>query len=634
MIYRHALSKIVLELINTAIAPSHSRAITVGMSAYELIQHFHDILIIGGGGAGLRAATAACERGSQKNIKVACVSKVPVSRSHTVAAQGGINAALGNRTADDWRWHMYDTIRGSDWLGDQDAIAFMCERAPEAIIELEHMGMPFTRDDQGQIYQRAYGGQSTDYGKGSQAFRACAVADRTGHSLLHTLYSHAMRYDVEFFIEYMALDLIFDDEQKCCGLLAWHFETGELHVFRAHQVIIATGGFGQAYSSTTASTVCTGDGNAMVLRAGLPLQDMEFIQFHPTGLYGTGILVTEGARGEGAYLVNAEGERFMQHYAPNSMELASRDVISRAMMQEIMAGRGCGPKKDHLMLSLQHLGPDLIRSKLPTIIDTARTFAKVDVFTQNVPVLPAVHYTMGGIPTNLTSQVVTIDSKGNERVVQGLLAIGEASCTSVHGANRLGCNGLLELVVFGKSAGEFAADSITSGASHKAISNDLIEPLITRFDELRTSRGTVRPNQLRKYLQHTMQTHANIFRTNDILAEGQKELRGLWAMMQNELHVSDSSLIWNNDLIEALEVDNLMRQATATMTSAFERCESRGAHWRQDFPTRDDANCLAHSICSVDDNGNARFTIRPVRLYSEDEQTKTPISFPPEERAY
>ncbi len=602
------------------------------MTTYKLITHYHDVLIVGGGGAGLRAAAAACER--DPDITVACVSKVPVTRSHTVAAQGGINAALGNRIPDDWRWHMYDTIRGSDWLGDQDAIAFMCEKAPEAIAELEHMGMPFTRDDSGQIYQRAYGGQSSDYGKGGTAYRACAVADRTGHSLLHTLYTHSMRHDVEFFIEYMALDLIFDDENICRGMLAWELETGELHCFRAHQTIIATGGFGQAYASTTASSICTGDGNAMILRAGLPLQDMEFIQFHPTGLYNSGILITEGARGEGAFLLNGDGERFMSTYAPSSMELASRDVISRSMIQEIMAGRGCGPKKDHLYLSLAHLSRDVIDSKLPSIKDIAQTFAQVDIYTQPIPVVPTVHYTMGGIPTNMQSQVVTIDSKGSERIIEGLLAIGEASCTSVHGANRLGCNGLLELIVFGKAAGEFAADSIVHGASHKVISSELLEPLITRFDDLRTARGNMRPNKIRKSLQNVMQANASIFRTNDLLFNGQKELRTLWGMMQHELHVADTSLIWNNDLIEALETDNLLRQASSAMTSAYERCESRGAHWRQDFPTRDDAGCLAHSVCFVDDHGNTRFTIRPVRLHAEDMLTRTPISFPPEERAY
>jgi len=588
------------------------------------------VLVIGAGGAGLRAAVAASERG----LSVACLSKVPVTRSHTVAAQGGINAALGNRVADDWRWHMYDTIRGSDWLGDQDSIAFMCERAPEAIIELEHMGMPFTRDESGQIYQRAYGGQLTDYGKGGPAYRACAVADRTGHSLLHTLYSQALRQQVEFFVEYMAIDLIFDDENQCCGVVAWQLETGELHAFRAHQVILATGGFGQVYASTTASTICTGDGNAMCLRAGLPLQDMEFIQFHPTGLYSTGILITEGARGEGAMLKNADGERFMEHYAPNSMELASRDVIARSMVQEIMAGRGCGPNKDHLHLCLQHLKPDIIDSKLPSISHIAATFARINIYTDPIPVIPTVHYTMGGIPCNQWSQVMTQDSKGNERIVSGLLAIGEAACTSVHGANRLGCNALLELVVFGKAAGERAADAVKPGATHKALRNDLLEPIMTRLDDVRSSRGTTRPHIIRKRLQQTMQKYASIFRTGELLDEGQRQLRELWSLMQNDLLVTDTSMIWNNDLMDVLETDNLLRQATATVASAIARTESRGAHWRNDFPARDDKNCLQHSVCFVDDSGNTRFQTRPVRLTAEEPKTNIPISFPPEERAY
>jgi succinate dehydrogenase / fumarate reductase flavoprotein subunit len=600
------------------------------MTAYPLISHTHDVLIAGAGGAGLRAAVAASESG----LSVACVSKVPPTRSHTVAAQGGINAALGNRAADDWRWHMYDTIRGSDWLGDQDAIAFMCEQAPAAIAELEQMGMPFTRDASGHIYQRAYGGQSTDYGKGGPAYRACAVADRTGHSLLHTLYGQALRQRVEFFVEYMALDLVFDDEHVCRGMLAWQLETGELHLFRAHTVILATGGFGQAYASTTASTICTGDGNAMCLRAGLPLQDMEFIQFHPTGLYGAGLLITEGARGEGAVLRNGNGERFMERYAPASMELASRDVISRAIMQEILAGRGAGAKKDHVLLSLEHLPAEIIENKLPSIRDIARTFAGLDISRQPIPVVPAVHYTMGGIACDSDSRVVTLDAKGMERIVPGLMAIGETACNSVHGANRLGCNALLELVVFGKAAGERAAQSVTPGAAHKHLPAELLEPLLSRFDDMREARGGVRPSHIRKTMQQAMQSHASIFRNAGLLAEGQKHLRELWGMMQHELHVADHSLIWNNDLIDALETDNLLRQATVALACAHARTESRGAHWREDYPSRDDAHWLKHSLGFIDDDGNPRLQTRAVRLTAEEPQTHAPLSFMPEERSY
>ena len=590
------------------------------MPAYTPVFHFHDVLIVGAGGAGLRAAVAASADNGKRALSVACLSKVPPTRSHTVAAQGGINAALGNRATDDWRWHMYDTVKGSDWLGDQDAIAHMCERAPEVITELEHMGMPFTRDEGGRIYQRAYGGQKTDFGHGAPAYRACAVADRTGHSLLHTLYAQAVKSGVQFFVEYVALDLLFDEQKNCCGLLTWHMETGTLHVFRAHTVILATGGFGQAYASTTASTICTGDGGGMALRTGLALQDMEFIQFHPTGLYGSGVLITEGARGEGAYLLNGNGERFMERYAPNSMELASRDIIARAMTQEIIEGRGCGAKKDHLHLCLEHLSADVIDTKLPTIKDIALRFARVDVRKAPVPVLPAVHYTMGGIPTNAGCEV---------EGMQGLLAIGEAACTSVHGANRLGCNALLELVVFGKLAGEKAAARALKNDAHPTLPEASLEKAIGRFDRLRHAAGKTRPQAIRKAMQQAMQHHAAIFRTQALLDQGKEKLAQLWQAFGDDLQVADKSLLWNTDLLEALETDNLLRQSTAAMASAAARTESRGAHWREDFPTRNDGAWLTHSLAFVGESGEVRTSTRPVRLTAAEDAP----SFPPEERA-
>ena len=575
----------------------------MAVKSYNPITHNFDVVVIGAGGAGLRAALAAQAKGAS----VAVISKVPPTRSHTVAAQGGINAALGNRKADDWRWHMYDTVRGSDWLGDQDAIAYMCKHAPAAIRELEFMGVPFTRDTDGTIYQRAYGGQSTEFGKGGLAYRACAAADRTGHAMLHTLYQQAMKHGVRFFIEYMALDLLWDDEGTCAGALCWELGTGELHSFRSHRLILATGGFGQIFASTTASSICTGDGGAMILRSGLPLQDMEFIQFHPTGLYGTGVLITEGARGEGGHLVNNLGERFMKRYAPNYMDLASRDVISRAIEQEIREGRGCGPNKDHVLLRLDHLAPEVINEKLPSIRDIARTFAKIDISISPIPVLPSVHYTMGGIPASAASEVIG----HNEKPVEGLLVIGEAACNSVHGANRLGCNSLLDLMVFGKAAGESAGR--VQKSPHVKLSSAAMERALGHFDKLRMADGEFTPAPLRRQMQSVMQHHAGIFRDAPFLMNGLRLLEKLWSQKKNSLKVRERGLLWNNDLVEAVELDNLLRQAIATVASALHRTESRGAHTRTDYPHRNDAQWLKHTLFSMNDLDRFRLDTRPVR---------------------
>ena len=592
----------------------------MSVTAYNPITHHFDVVIIGAGGAGLRAAIAACAKGAS----VAVITKVPPTRSHTVAAQGGINAALGNRGPDDWRWHMYDTVRGSDWLGDQDAIAFMCRHAPDAIRELESMGVPFTRDEAGVIYQRAYGGQSTDYGKGGLAYRACASADRTGHAMLHALYQQSLKAGVRFFVEYMALDLLWDAQGACAGTLVWELESGDLHIFRSHQLIMATGGYGQIFASTTASSICTGDGGAMLLRAGLPLQDMEFIQFHPTGLYGTGLLITEGARGEGGMLVNSLGEQFMKRYAPNYLDLASRDVISRAIVQEIREGRGCGPKKDHVLLKLTHLDEAIIHNKLPSIVDIARTFAGIDVTQSLIPVLPSVHYTMGGIPTNAASQAVSKD----ETVVAGLLAIGEAASNSVHGANRLGCNSLLDLIVFGKAAGVRAGTQ--KYGRHPALAAGSLAKALAHFDSLRQSRGDTPPAILRRQMQSVMQHHAGIFRDAPSLMNGLRLLDQLWNQKKSSLDVRASSLLWNNDLVEAIELDNLLRQSIATVTSALHRTESRGAHMRTDHPERNDGAWLKHTLFSMDARERFHMDMRPVRM----EGTPDAPSFAPEMRHY
>ena len=591
---------------------------------YAFVDHTYDVVVVGAGGAGLRATLGLASAG----LATACITKVFPTRSHTVAAQGGISAALGNMGEDDWRWHMYDTVKGSDWLGDQDAIEFMCKEAPSAVLELEHQGVPFSRTEDGRIYQRPFGGMTTHYGEGI-AQRTCAAADRTGHAMLHTLYQQSIRQEAEFFIEYFAIDLIMEDGE-CRGVIALDLEEGKLHRFRSHRVILATGGYGRVYFTCTSAHTCTGDGNAMVLRAGLPLQDMEFVQFHPTGIYGAGCLITEGVRGEGGYLTNSTGERFMDRYAPNARDLASRDVVSRSMTIEVREGRGVGKLKDHIHLHLEHLGPEVINERLPGIAETARIFAGVDVTREPIPVFPTVHYNMGGIPTNVHGEVLTLDDGGSEAIVPGLLAVGEAACVSVHGANRLGSNSLLDLVVFGRAAARRCVDSIKPATPHRPLPPDGSDLAVSRLERLRNAAGKRRTADIRVDMQRAMQEHAAVFRTGPVLREGIERLAAVFESFQ-DVSVSDRSLIWNTDLVETLELENLLQQALATIHSAANRRESRGAHAREDYPERDDQHWLKHTLVWVDAGGRVRIDYRPVHLDTLTDEVK---AIPPQARSY